>query len=292
MENTANLKDKLFLYGDLIRLPKQYGTLLLLFPALWSLLLASNGRPPIYILLIFVVGAFLMRSAGCVINDIADRNFDRLVERTKERPLASGKLKVREALFVFLGLSIAAFLLVLLLNPLTIALSFVGLILAVAYPFIKRVSYLPQVFLGAAFGWGAIMAWTAVRNSIGLPPILIFIANIFWATGYDTIYALMDWEDDKKAGVKSTALLFGDYVFIITFLMFLGTVLSLIGVGITASLGSVYYMSLVLAFVLFSYQIFKIKRSPDRGTFFFIFVFNLVVGFVVLFGLSLDLNIS
>ena len=172
-----------------------------------------------------------MRSAGCVINDIADRKFDRLVDRTKERPLASGKLKVNEAFVVFVCLSLAAFLLVLFLNPLTIRLSVIGILLASTYPFIKRVSYLPQVFLGAAFGWGAIMAWTAVRNSIELTPILIFIANIFWSTGYDTIYALMDKEDDQKAGVKSTALLFGEYTLVITLTLFLGVILSLTGVG-------------------------------------------------------------
>jgi 4-hydroxybenzoate polyprenyltransferase len=263
----------------------------LLFPALWSLLIASNGKPPVHILLIFVVGAFLMRSAGCVINDIADRNFDRLVDRTKERPLASGKLKVNEAFVVFACLSLAAFLLVLFLNPLTILLSVIGILLAITYPFIKRVSYLPQVFLGAAFGWGAIMAWTAVRNSIELTPILIFIANIFWSTGYDTIYALMDKEDDQRAGVKSTALLFGDYVFVITFILFLGVILSLTGVGVMASLGATYYVSLLLAAALFLYQILMIERSPKRETFLFVFVFNVVVGAVVLFGLAADLNI-
>ena len=290
MESVSNLKNRLVLYGNLIRLSKQYGTLLLLFPALWSLLIASNGRPPVHILLIFVIGAFLMRSAGCVINDIADRNFDRLVDRTKERPLASGKLKVNEAFVVFTGLSLLAFLLVLFLNKLTIVLSVTGLILAITYPFIKRVSYLPQVFLGTAFGWGAIMAWTAVRNSIELTPLLIFIANIFWATGYDTIYALMDKEDDQKAGVKSTALLFGDYVFVITSILFLGVILSLTGVGVMASLGATYYISLVLASALFLYQVLMIKRSPKRETFFFVFVSNVVVGAGVLFGLAADLN--
>lgn len=290
MESVFNLKNRLVLYGNLIRLSKQYGTLLLLFPALWSLLIASNGRPPVHILLIFVVGAFLMRSAGCVINDIADRKFDRLVDRTKERPLASGKLKVNEALVVFACLALAAFLLVLFLNPLTIRLSVIGILLAIIYPFVKRVSYLPQVFLGAAFGWGAIMAWTAVRNSIELTPILIFIANIFWSTGYDTIYALMDKEDDQKAGVKSTALLFGEYTLVITSILFLGVILSLTGVGVMASLGVIYYVSLLLAASLFLYQIVMIKKSPKRETFFFVFVFNVVVGAVVLFGLAADLN--
>jgi 4-hydroxybenzoate polyprenyltransferase len=291
MERVISLKNRLLLYGNLMRLSKQYGTLLLLFPALWSLLIASHGKPPIYMVLIFVVGAFLMRSAGCVINDIADRNFDGLVERTKERPLASGNLKVNEAILVFLALSLLAFLLVLFLNRLTIFLSVIGLILAVIYPFIKRVSFYPQVFLGAAFGWGAIMAWTAVRNSIELTPVIIMMTNIFWSTGYDTIYALIDKEDDRKAGIKSTALLFGDYVYVITSLLFLGVIVGLIGLGAMASLGVIYYISVFLTALLFLYQVAMIRRTPQKETFFFIFVFNVVVGVVVSFGFAADLNI-
>ncbi|MFQ5464411.1 MAG: UbiA family prenyltransferase, partial [Thermodesulfobacteriota bacterium] len=203
---------KLTAISDLIRLPKQYGTLLLLWPTMWSLVIASGGRPSFRHLVVFTVGTFLMRSAGCAINDIADRNFDGFVERTRTRPLASGRLNVREALFVFAVLGLGAFVLVLQLNRLTIVLSFVGIALAAIYPFMKRVSHLPQAFLGAAFGWGAVMAWSAATGTVGGVAVLIFLANVFWSTAYDTIYALMDVEDDLKIGVKSTAILFGPRV--------------------------------------------------------------------------------
>ena len=285
------LKEKIIAVSDLIRLSKQYGTLLVLLPTLWSLMLASNGRPPLKILVIFIVGTFLMRSTGCVINDIADRNFDGHVERTKNRPLASGKLTLKEAKAVFIILSLTAFALVLLLNPLTIALSFVGILLAIIYPFVKRVSHLPQIVLGMAFGWGAIMAWAAVRNTVELPAILIFLANIFWSTAYDTIYALIDIEDDVKIGVKSTAILFGKYVYLATFLSFAGVIAFLMLLGIYASLGRPYFASVAAAFVFFVFQVFIIKMSPKRETAFAVFVFNIVVGSMILFGLSLDLSL-
>ena len=284
------LKEKVYAVADLIRLSKQYGTLLLLLPTLWSLMIASGGRPPLSILSIFVVGSFLMRSAGCVVNDMADMDFDRFVERTKTRPLASGRLTRKEAFLVFAVLSLLAFSLVLLLNRLTIALSFVAILLAVIYPFIKRVSHLPQLFLGAAFGWGAVMAWAAVRDTVELPAILIFLANVCWSTAYDTIYALMDIEDDRRIGVKSTAILFGRHVYALTFLFFLGVILLLAVLGIYIPLGAFYFTSLFLALILFAYQVYMVKISPERETAFKAFVSNVVVGSIILLGISLDLS--
>ena len=286
-----NLQGKIRAIADLIRLSKQYGTLLLLLPTLWSLMLASEGRPPLSILLIFVAGCFLMRSAGCVVNDMADMEFDRFVERTKTRPLASGRLTRKEAFLVFLVLSLAAFSLVLLLlNRLTILLSFVAIALAVVYPFVKRVSHLPQLVLGVAFGWGAIMAWAAVRETVELPAILIFLANVCWSTAYDTIYALMDIDDDRRIGVKSTAILFGRHVYTITLLFFAGTILFLALLGVYRSLGPFYFSGLSIGMVVFILQVYMVKRSPDRDTAFKAFVSNVIAGSIILLGLSLDLS--
>jgi 4-hydroxybenzoate polyprenyltransferase len=262
--STTVLATKLIAVSDLIRLTKQYGTALLMLPALWALFIASNGTPTLKHLVIFTLGAFVMRSAGCVINDIADRNFDRRVERTMSRPLADGRLTVAEALAVFTLLSAVAFFLVLLLNPLTIFLAFIGIALAATYPFIKRVSFFPQAFLGIAFGWGAIMAWTAVRESLELTCILIFIANIFFSTAYDTIYALMDIEDDLRIGVKSTAIYFGSYVYSVTTLLYAGVFLTLLAVGWVAGLGPVYYAGISLTFIFFLLIVFNLKKNPTR----------------------------
>lgn len=277
--------EKLSSAGDLIRLPKQYGTFLLMFPALWSLFLAAKGNPSVFLVLIFVVGAFLMRSAGCVINDIADRDFDPYVERTKNRPLASGKLNVKEALIVFFLLILLSFLLAMFLNRLSIILCFIGLGLAVIYPFMKRYTQLPQFVLGTAFGWGSIIAWTAVRNKIELPAILIFIATILWTTGYDTIYALMDINDDLKIGVKSTAILFGEYAWSGVAIFFLITFMLLVFLGVITGLGFIYFVSTILAAVFFVYQISKIKNLKDRETAFKMFVSNVGVGGVIFVGI-------
>ena len=276
---------------DLIRFNKQYGTLLLLCPTLWSLFLASGGSPSLRHLVVFILGTFLMRSAGCTINDIADRDFDRYVERTRTRPLASGRLGVGEALWVFFVLSLLAFSLVLLLNPLTIALSFVGLALASVYPFVKRVSNLPQVFLGIAFGWGAIMAWTAVKDTVELPALLIFLANVFWSTAYDTIYALMDKEDDLKIGVKSTAILFGRWVYHAIVLLYGGMILCLWLVGWLGGLGIFYFTGILSAFIFFLLLVKELRRSPTRETAFRCFVANVFAGLVILLSISIDLNL-
>lgn len=282
---------KLSAVSDLIRLPKQQGTLLVLWPTLWSLFIASNGTPVFKHLAIFVLGTFIMRSAGCAINDIADRNFDPFVERTRARPLADGRLKVREAALVFAALSALAFALVLFLNPLTIMLSFIGIMLAGAYPFVKRYSHFPQVVLGMAFGWGAVMAWSAVRGTVDIVPALIFAANIFWSTAYDTIYALMDKEDDLRIGVKSTAIFFGPSVYnALVFLYFCFTAL-LGAAGLIEGMGLTFFAGLILCLILFMAVVVMVKTNPARRTAFRGFLANAAIGGVLLFFIIIDLNI-
>jgi len=285
---THALTQKLFAISDLIRLPKQYGTLLLLCPTLWSLFIATEGKPSLKLLSIFILGTFLMRSAGCAVNDIADRNFDKFVERTKTRPLADGRLELKEAILTFIVLAALAFVLVLFLNPLTIALSIIGISLASIYPFVKRISYFPQVFLGIAFGWGGVMAWSAVHNTIGLPAILIFTANIFWSTAYDTVYTLMDKEDDIKIGVKSTAILLGKHVYTALYLLYVGVITILVVAGWISKMGGVYFAILFLSGIIFEYMVSMLKKSPTRATAFRIFVANAGIGLFILTGIIVD----
>jgi len=288
---THALTQKLFAISDLIRLPKQYGTLLLLCPTLWSLFIATEGKPSLKLLSIFILGTFLMRSAGCAINDIADRNFDKFVERTKTRPLADGRLELKEAILTFIVLAALAFVLVLFLNPLTIALSIIGISLASIYPLVKRVSYFPQVFLGIAFGWGGVMAWSAVNNAIGLPAILIFIANIFWSTAYDTIYALVDKEDDIKIGVKSTAIIMGRHVYKALYLLYALVIIALAVDGWVSGMGGIYFAMLFLSGIIFEYMVFILKKSPTRETAFRIFIANAGIGLFILAGIFVDYTV-
>lgn len=290
MENALTVK-KLAAVSDLIRLTKQYGTLLCLWPALWSLFIASKGLPQARLLVIFVLGAFLMRSAGCAVNDIADRGFDSKVQRTMSRPLADGRLKVKEALFVFFCLSILAFVLVLFLNRLTIMLSFVGLFLACLYPFVKRVSRLPQAFLGIAFGWGAVMAWAAVTGTIGAAGVLIFAANIFWSMAYDTIYALMDKEDDIKAGVKSTAILFGAHVYKALYALYFAFAVMLGAAGVVSGLGALYYAGVFLSLVFLLSITGWLEKNPTRQRAFNAFVANAALGALIFVSIVLDAGI-
>ncbi len=277
--------EKVKAMGELIRLTKQYGTFLLMLPTLWSLTVASKGMPSLKLLAIFVIGSFLMRSAGCVINDIADRNFDPYVERTRNRPLASGRLTITEAVVLFLLLILLATGLVLLLNPICLLLSIPALFLATLYPFTKRYIHIPQVVLGIAFGWGGLIAWAAVENKIGLPAILIFLATIFWATAYDTIYALIDIEDDLKIGVKSTAIFFGRYSWIGVAISLALVLFFLFLLGFIAGLGKIYYFSLVLIGVHFIYQVIKVRGGSDPATLFRLFKSNVGVGVLVLLGI-------
>lgn len=291
MNAGAMAENKLTAISELIRLPKQQGTLLVLWPTLWSLVIASNGRPEAGHLIIFILGTFLMRSAGCAINDIADRDFDPHVERTKHRPLASGALSVREALAVFLILSALAFSLVLFLNWFTVALSFGGLALAAAYPFVKRFSHFPQTVLGMAFGWGAVMAWGAVHGSVGSVALLIFGANICWSMAYDTIYALMDMDDDRRIGVKSTAIWFGPRVYTALTFLYIASFVLLGAAGAVGGLGLVYFLSIGISLALFLLVVGMIKKNRTRRAAFNGFLANAAIGGIILAGIVLDMNL-
>ncbi len=279
---------KILAVSDLIRLPKQYGTMLLLMPTLWSLFAAGNGSPPVRLVIIFIAGSFLMRSAGCAINDIADRDIDRFVERTNQRPLASGRLKTKEAILIFGMLIILSFVLAMMLNPLTILLSPFAILLAVIYPYTKRYIHTPQAILGIAFGWGAVMAWTAVRNSVGLPPFVILAANIFWATSYDTIYAIMDREDDIRIGVKSTAILFGSYTWVALAVLFLLFLLTLMILGLILGFGALFFSSLIIAAIFLIGQVIAIKEGIDREKAFSLFKAHVWIGAIILAGIIFD----
>ncbi len=278
--------------AKLIRLDKQYGTLLLLFPTLWSLFVASEGRPSLKHLSVFVLGSFMMRSAGCVMNDMADRKFDARVERTKDRPLAKNALTLMEALVVLFFLLLFSLFLVLLLNPLTILLSFAALFTALLYPFAKRFTYLPQIVLGVAFSWGVVMAWTAVRNELALTPFLILLANLFWATGYDTVYALMDRDDDIRIGVKSTAVLFGTQSWMAVSLFYALVIFFLTVVGKQLGMDTVYYLALGAAALLFSIQTIQLRKLPERPALFHLFRSHVWIGLIILVGITLNYHLK
>ena len=251
--------DRLEQYSLLIRLDRPIGIYLLLWPTLWALWIAARGMPDMLVLFVFVSGVFLMRSAGCAINDYADRDIDPYVDRTKDRPLAAGRISTKETLVVFASLSITAFILVLFMNSLTIYMSFAGIILAASYPFAKRYHYMPQVHLGAAFGWAAPMAFTAQANEITVVTWLIFMATVLWATAYDTMYAMADRDDDLIIGVKSTAILFGEADKLIIGLLQILLIFDLILIGTRSDMGLYYYLGLGIASGLAVYQQVLIK---------------------------------
>ena len=270
----------------LIRWDKPYGTLLLLAPALWSLFIAAQGMPPVHLILIFVCGTFLMRSAGCAINDFADLPFDIRVKRTCDRPLPSGKLTPFQAFVVFAFFSLSAFSLIWLLNPLTRVLSVVAIALAVTYPFTKRFIKFPQLFMGIAFGWGSVMAWTAVRNRIEIETVWVFLATLCWATAYDTIYALMDREEDARIGVYSSALWFGKRIWQSVSVLFGLSLFFLFLTGVLSGLGIFYYIALVVVACLFIRQIIYLKFDPsDKKMLFSLFKSNATIGFLLLAGI-------
>ncbi len=260
------LRERLGLYALLVRLDRPIGIYLLLWPTLWALWIAGQGRPDPKVLTVFVLGVILMRSAGCAINDYADRHIDPQVERTKHRPLARGEIRPREALAVFAVLALAAFALVSLLNTLTILMSLVGVALAGSYPFMKRFHHLPQVHLGAAFGWAVPMAFTAQTGELPSPAgWLLFIATVLWATAYDTMYAMADREDDLRIGVKSTAILFGEADRAIIAFMQALLIIDLVLVGVQAGLGPAYNSGVAVAAVLAVYQQGLIaRREPTQ----------------------------
>nr|WP_246880189.1 4-hydroxybenzoate octaprenyltransferase [Pantoea ananatis] len=274
-------------YSRLMRIDKPIGALLLLWPTLWALWLAKMAVPPLHILAVFVAGVFVMRAAGCVINDYADRKVDGHVERTKHRPLASGAVTAKEAKYLFVVLGLIAFALVLSMNLMTIMLSVVGLALAWVYPFMKRYTHLPQVVLGAAFGWAIPMAWSAVSESLPLVCWLVFLANICWTVAYDTQYAMVDRDDDLKIGVKSTAILFGRYDKFIIGLLQLVTLVLMAWVGMILDLNGAFYWTLLLAGGLFVYQQ-KLIAERDRQACFRAFLNNNYVGLVLFLGVLMN----
>ncbi len=281
------MKDRLIQYAYLMRLNKPIGIYLLLWPTLWALWLSGQGRPDLLVVSVFVAGVVLMRSAGCVINDYADRHFDPHVARTKDRPIAAGRVRPREALALFAGLCLLAFALVLLMNRLTVYLSLVAVLLAATYPFMKRYTHLPQVFLGAAFGWAVPMAFAAQTGELPRAAWLLFVATVLWATAYDTMYGMVDREDDFKIGVKSTAILFGDADRIVIGVLQVLALLALVLVGPAAGLTGYYYFGLLLAAGLALYQQFLIReRIPQRC--FKAFLNNNWFGAVVFSGIVLD----
>jgi 4-hydroxybenzoate polyprenyltransferase len=275
---------KLQLYSELIRLEKPIGIYLLLWPTLWALAIAGEGSPDGWILFVFIAGVVLMRSAGCAINDYADRKIDLHVERTKNRPLTSGRMTSKEALGVFSVLCLIAFALVLSLNTLTIALSIGGILLTASYPFMKRYHYLPQVHLGAAFGWAVPMAFAAQIEAVPKQAWLIYVATIVWTTAYDTMYGMADREEDLKLGMKSTAILFGEYDRAIIGLLQGLFILTLWLVGIDLEFLSIYFYALLLAAVFLAYeQLMIIYQVPEYC--FNAFLHNHWVGAIVFFGI-------
>jgi len=258
------MKDRLIQYAHLMRLNRPVGIYLLLWPTLWALWIAGGGHPDLLVVFVFVSGVVLMRSAGCVINDYADREFDPHVERSRDRPIAAGRVKPREALALFAVLCLGAFGLVLLMNELTIWLSLAGVALAASYPFMKRYTHLPQVYLGAAFGWAVPMAFAAQTGSVPKVAWLLFVATVLWATVYDTMYGMVDREDDIKIGIKSTAVLFGEADRAIIAIIQILFLVALLLIGQAADLGGYYYFGVLLAAALSIYQQYLIRnREPE-----------------------------
>ncbi|TMN41302.1 4-hydroxybenzoate octaprenyltransferase [Pseudoalteromonas sp. S2755] len=273
-------------YSQLMRLDKPIGTLLLLWPTLWSLWFAAEGVPSIWLIIIFALGVFIMRSAGCVINDFADRKVDGAVKRTATRPLARGAVTSKEALGLFAILVMVAFILVLFLNWQTIALSCGALALASVYPFMKRYTNLPQIVLGAAFSWAIPMAFMAVNQNVPLLAWVLFVANLIWTVAYDTMYAMVDRDDDLKIGVKSTAILFGKWDLCIIALLNITFIAMMAAVGVTFDLNLAFWCGLIVACVLLIRQQYAI-RYRDRDRCFWAFLNNNYVGLAIFLGVVL-----
>jgi 4-hydroxybenzoate polyprenyltransferase len=285
--NFAAIAARLGVYERLMRLDKPIGTLLLLWPTLWALWLAADGRPDWRIVWIFALGTLLMRSAGCVMNDIADWRFDAEVKRTRERPLATGAVSRREALMLAALLSLSAFALVLALNWLTIALSFAALGLAATYPLTKRFFALPQAYLGIAFGFGIPMGYAAVQGDVPLAGWALLAANIFWAVAYDTEYAMVDRDDDVRIGIKTAAITFGRFDVAAAMLCYGAMLLVLVGIGAHYRMGAPYYAGLAAAAALMAYH-YRLIRSRHRDACFKAFNHNNWVGAAVFAGILAD----
>jgi len=291
---TPHVRERLLEYAKLARMHRPIGAALLLWPTWWALWLAAGDFPPWGTLIIFTLGVFLMRSAGCVINDFADRKLDPEVERTRDRPIAAGRVSPREAIFVFLALIALAFLLVLLTNKLTIELSLFGAFLAITYPFVKRYTHLPQVYLGCAFGWSIPMAFAAVKGGdwVAFKTVLplcglLFLSNVLFSTIYDTEYAMVDRDDDIRVGAKSTAILFGDADLVIIGVLMATFLFAMLLVAQRGHLHWIYFAGVGVAAALFAYQQW-IMRKRDRDACFAAFRNNTWVGAVLWVGIVMS----
>ena len=285
--NFSALSARLTLYERLMRLDKPIGTLLLLWPTLWALWLASDGKPAGRVVWIFVLGTLLMRSAGCVMNDLADWRFDAKVKRTQDRPLATGAVSRGEAWVLAAALTLAAFALVLSLNRLTVLLSFAALGLAATYPLTKRFLAIPQAYLGIAFGFGIPMGYAAVLGTIPAEGWWLLAANIFWAIAYDTEYAMVDRDDDVRIGIKTAAITLGRYEVAAVMVCYGATLALLAGIGIHHDLGVLYYGGLLVSATLMAYH-YRLVRGRDRDACFKAFNHNNWVGAVIFAGMCTD----
>ena len=282
------LRERLDLYEKLMRLDKPIGTLLLLWPTLWALWLSSAGRPDWMLVWVFALGTLLMRSAGCVINDFADRDFDKHVERTRARPLTTGQVSSREALALFALLCLASFALVLLLRkPLLIWLSFAAFFLAATYPLTKRFFAIPQAYLGVAFGFGIPMAYAAQLGEVPAQAWWLLLANVFWAVAYDTEYAMVDRNDDLKIGIKTSAITFGRFDVAAVMLCYAATLALIAWVGSTYALGWPFYSALAIAAGIMGVHYTWI-RGRERMACFKAFLHNNWVGGIIFAGIALD----
>lgn len=281
------LEKRLSLYMQLTRLNRPIGVLLLLWPTLWGVWIAAAGQPHWNIVLIFVLGTVLMRSAGCAINDYADRDFDRHVKRTRERPVTSGRIAPREALWVAASLALLAFMLILPLNNLTLLLSFPAVLLAASYPYTKRFLVIPQAYLGIAFGFGIPMAFAAQQSAV--PPVawVLLVANVFWAIAYDTEYAMVDRDDDIHLGIHSSALLFGKYDVAAVMACYAITLALLVWAGLITAAEEWYFAGLMLAAGIALYH-YTLIRARSRETCFRAFLHNNWLGAAVFAGIVLD----
>ena len=284
---TLTLRERLAEYEKLMRLDKPIGILLLLWPTLWALWVAGEGRPSVLVVAIFVIGTVLMRSAGCVINDYADKDFDGHVERTRNRPLAARRVTPKEALWLAAGLAAVSFLLVLPLNTLTILMSVPAVFLAGSYPFTKRFLAIPQAYLGIAFGFGIPMAFAALQGEIPLVAWAMLVANVFWAVGYDTEYAMVDRPDDLKIGIKTSAITFGRFDVAAVMLCYVATLAILGWVGAVTGAGAAFFAGLVVAAGIMGYH-YTLIRERDRAKCFKAFLHNNWVGAAIFAGWAVD----
>ena len=287
VRNWPGIRRRLILYARLTRMPRPIGSLLLLWPTLWALWIAAAGRPSLHLFLVFTLGTFLTRSAGCAINDTADRRFDPYVARTVNRPLATGEVSPKEALAVAAILLLIAFLLVLTTNRFTVLLSLAAVPIMAVYPFMKRHTYIPQFFLGLAFSWGIPMAFAAQLNELTKITWLLFIANVLWTAIFDTIYAMVDREHDLQAGVKSTAILFAEADKLIIGIMQAMMLTVLVIVGRQVQLGSIYYIALLVVAGFMIYHQYLI-RDRDEEQCFRAFLNNNWLGATVFAGIFLS----